>query len=97
MRLISIKLWWIKLCMKIILKHPDNCYSQFYHPLSEQSDYNNRLYSIVPIPNRIYVLMDHKTLYSWGKSQRYLLDNRLGGTQIPSGPCGEEKNIWLYR
>jgi hypothetical protein len=32
-----------------------------------------------------------RSLYPRGKSSRFLLDRRLGGPQILSGHCGEEK------
>jgi hypothetical protein len=34
-----------------------------------------------------------RSLYSQGKSPRYLLGRRLGGSQSRSGLCGEEKNL----
>lgn len=81
MRLISSELWWIKFYM-IILKHLDNRFSQFYHSRCKQCDYNNRLHSVVLIPNILYVFMDHEMLYFWGKNPQYPLVTRLDGTQI---------------
>jgi hypothetical protein len=41
----------------------------------------------------IVVSFTPQPLYSQGKGPQYALDRRVGGLQIQSGPCGEEKNL----
>jgi hypothetical protein len=87
MRLISSELCWIKFYVMIILKHLDNRCSQFILLVV-----NRAITTADPTLSFLFQI-DFMCLWITNRVPRYPLNDRLGGTQIRSGRCEEEKNI----